>query len=422
MRILRLQLLLGGSIETLFLMIFGMLCLHHVTPAAQEFGHATGCIVKPLSRWCISERPQQLSGGAVAFRKDPGLERGLPPVDLEPQMKHMPVKDQDKLRLCALFAGIACAEFVTNMQFSESELAVRVADKRTKINKGYPSSEVLPYIVSGLIPHGQGIPYEKFQVWALTGVVKDEYHTTIEEAKRTCCPETPSDRILPAWDMEDDYVFGDEVTLVKIPRPIGFWRDVRLNLFELTPHNIKRLKEILRYATIYVAMQTLQEFDLASKKVKGVNWWENIEHKREGAAKIGLYPDHARKMESGELVITGGHAVCLCGYDDSERAFKFRNSWGTTYGNNGYGYISYDLFNERHNSQYYWTFYDKDLPPKKHSTQLGNTHVYEAFVIVSHPTEQYSPDKITREVKGDEGRHKTKLDEMLQTFSARRAS
>ncbi len=38
-----------------------------------------------------------------------------------------------------------------------------------------------------------------------------------------------------------------------------------------------------------------------------------------------------------------GHAICLVGYDDSERIFKFINSWGTGWGVNGYGWITYDF-------------------------------------------------------------------------------
>lgn len=40
----------------------------------------------------------------------------------------------------------------------------------------------------------------------------------------------------------------------------------------------------------------------------------------------------------------GGHALCVVGYDDSKSAFKFINSWGSDYGYDGYGYISYDLW------------------------------------------------------------------------------
>lgn len=38
----------------------------------------------------------------------------------------------------------------------------------------------------------------------------------------------------------------------------------------------------------------------------------------------------------------GGHAICIMGYDDSRMIFKFKNSWGAGWGDNGYGYIKYD--------------------------------------------------------------------------------
>jgi len=37
----------------------------------------------------------------------------------------------------------------------------------------------------------------------------------------------------------------------------------------------------------------------------------------------------------------GGHCYCLVGYDDAKGAFKFQNSWGTSWGSAGFGWISY---------------------------------------------------------------------------------
>lgn len=37
----------------------------------------------------------------------------------------------------------------------------------------------------------------------------------------------------------------------------------------------------------------------------------------------------------------GGHCYCVVGYDDSKQAFKFMNSWGTSWGTSGFGYIGY---------------------------------------------------------------------------------
>lgn|GEM_PF-3599253 len=40
----------------------------------------------------------------------------------------------------------------------------------------------------------------------------------------------------------------------------------------------------------------------------------------------------------------GGHAMCIVGYDDSKEAFKVRNSWGASWGDNGYLWIGYETF------------------------------------------------------------------------------
>jgi hypothetical protein len=38
----------------------------------------------------------------------------------------------------------------------------------------------------------------------------------------------------------------------------------------------------------------------------------------------------------------GGHAICIVGYDDEAKLFKFKNSWGEDWGDKGYGYIPYE--------------------------------------------------------------------------------
>lgn len=51
--------------------------------------------------------------------------------------------------------------------------------------------------------------------------------------------------------------------------------------------------------------------------------------------KSGIY-----KSVTGSTL--GGHAVSLVGYDDSRRAWLIRNSWGTEWGENGFGWVSWD--------------------------------------------------------------------------------
>lgn len=39
--------------------------------------------------------------------------------------------------------------------------------------------------------------------------------------------------------------------------------------------------------------------------------------------------------------ILGGHAICIVGYDDKKRLFKFKNSWGKGWALKGYGHLPY---------------------------------------------------------------------------------
>lgn len=48
------------------------------------------------------------------------------------------------------------------------------------------------------------------------------------------------------------------------------------------------------------------------------------------------------KSHSG--TVRGGHAICVVGYDDAKQAFKVQNSWGKTWGDNGFFWIDYTFF------------------------------------------------------------------------------
>lgn len=55
------------------------------------------------------------------------------------------------------------------------------------------------------------------------------------------------------------------------------------------------------------------------------------------ACKTGVIPDPTELERR-----LGGHAVCIVGYDDEHKRFIFKNSWGAEWGDEGYGYLSYD--------------------------------------------------------------------------------
>lgn len=50
------------------------------------------------------------------------------------------------------------------------------------------------------------------------------------------------------------------------------------------------------------------------------------------------------KFKSGGSV--EGHTMLICGYDDNINAFKVLNSWGTSWGNDGFIWIDYDFFKQ----------------------------------------------------------------------------
>jgi C1A family cysteine protease len=75
--------------------------------------------------------------------------------------------------------------------------------------------------------------------------------------------------------------------------------------------------------------------------VFGTNVYESFESG--GAAKTGVIvmPQPAEQC-------LGGHALLLVGYDDTDtdtnHALKFRNSWGASWGQHGYGQFSWEYF------------------------------------------------------------------------------
>lgn len=51
-------------------------------------------------------------------------------------------------------------------------------------------------------------------------------------------------------------------------------------------------------------------------------------------------------------MIADSHAILLTGYSDAGSTFRFRNSWGTTWGAGGYGDLPYDYFVRHGKSAY----------------------------------------------------------------------
>lgn len=66
-------------------------------------------------------------------------------------------------------------------------------------------------------------------------------------------------------------------------------------------------------------------------------------------AKTGNMPYPNTKREK----LLGGHAVLLVGYNKSKKVFIVRNSWGTSWGDNGYFYMPFDIVKPNMSSDYW---------------------------------------------------------------------
>ena len=67
-----------------------------------------------------------------------------------------------------------------------------------------------------------------------------------------------------------------------------------------------------------------------------------------GSNGVMTYPNTAREQ------LLGGHAVVLVGYDDNRNAFIARNSWGRSWGLQGYFYMPYRVIQNTSMSSDFW--------------------------------------------------------------------
>jgi hypothetical protein len=90
-----------------------------------------------------------------------------------------------------------------------------------------------------------------------------------------------------------------------------------------------------------------------------IDKWARVNHRSTAELKshisagnpvlIGAYVDYGfQALRAGEIwkslgSVAGRHAMLLVGYDDSRRAFRLMNSWGSQWSDGGFAWIDYDF-------------------------------------------------------------------------------
>ncbi len=107
------------------------------------------------------------------------------------------------------------------------------------------------------------------------------------------------------------------------------------------PEGLDRIAKRMRHGP-YQRIRSLEECKraIATRQIPGVSFritkdWFHAEK--------GLIPDPSPDEE-----VIGSHAISLFGYDDHDRRIKFANAaWGPDWGDEGFGMLSYDHYEER---------------------------------------------------------------------------
>jgi len=111
--------------------------------------------------------------------------------------------------------------------------------------------------------------------------------------------------------------------------------------------------QVTKYATITDKSQSNLKILLQNGYafIGGVTCYENF-----FSDTNGLIP-----VPQGQVI--GGHALLFVGYDDTKQVFKFKNSWGVSWGDKGYGYLPYEYFRTNKVDDI-WTIYAQEYDNK----------------------------------------------------------
>ncbi|WP_127716246.1 C1 family peptidase [Halobacteriovorax sp. HLS] len=226
-----------------------------------------------------------------------------------------PVKNQLDRNTCAYFAVTALVEGVIKQKFNKSydiseqfqiyygkEYFNEYSDKEY----GSTSDIAMNFTKQYFFMKEADVPYQ----------------TSYFEPNRPCENEDPFDTSSPSYCFSQAPLEWDSSKKVKVDGLkydwiTGLWSPGKTRA-QLIEQRIDKGRPVVLTLKVYAPQ------------------WDN--------AHVTYTEETDKLCESGTYQCYG-HAIVLTGYDDVKKIFHFKNSWGTNWGNAGYGTMSYDYVN-----------------------------------------------------------------------------
>jgi len=92
--------------------------------------------------------------------------------------------------------------------------------------------------------------------------------------------------------------------------------------------------KITKYVSLKTEKEMKESLNTNGPFIAGVEVYYQAWTDAEDNGKVTM-PDKDDSLE-------GGHAICIVGYDDKKKLYKFKNSWSKSWGDKGYGYLPYE--------------------------------------------------------------------------------
>jgi len=146
-------------------------------------------------------------------------------------------------------------------------------------------------------------------------------------------------------------------TLVKLGDCLEKFWPYLIKKFALKPpkkayQNAKNF-QILSYYRLHTLVEMKHTLSLGYPFVFGFAVYASFESKK--VKKTGIIP----LPKIGERLL-GGHAVVAVGYNDQNKRFIVRNSWGKNWGDDGYCYMPYEYIANSQLAADFWTIRDME--------------------------------------------------------------